>query len=124
MKKLQEYVVKGKKVFIGLEDSKRTWKICVRCGQIVIHEASMPTVYENLRSYLRKHFPECEIQLIYEAGFSGFGLYDQLQADGITCIVTPPHTVTQEKMSFVKTDQIDARRLAKNLENGDYKICH
>jgi hypothetical protein len=27
MKTMQEYIVKGKEVFIGLEDSKRTWKI-------------------------------------------------------------------------------------------------
>ena len=30
----------------------------------------------------------------------------------------------QEKVNKVKTDKIDARRLAKNLENGDYVTCH
>jgi hypothetical protein len=29
-------------------------------------------------------------------------------------VVTPPHRVTQEKVNRVKTDRIDARRLAKN----------
>jgi transposase len=32
--------------------------------------------------------------------------------------------VTQEKVNRVKTDKIDARRLAMNLESGDYKSCH
>jgi len=51
-------------------------------------------------------------------------LHDRLAADGIECVVTPPHTVTQEKNSRVKCDKIDARRLAINLENGDFKTCY
>ena len=29
MRKIQEYVLEGKEIFVGLEDSKRSWKICV-----------------------------------------------------------------------------------------------
>jgi transposase len=61
--------------------------------------------------------------VIYEAGFSGFGLHDQLVADGWECVVTPPHTVTEEKCQRKKNDREDCRRLAKNLENGDYHTC-
>jgi transposase len=61
---------------------------------------------------------------MYEAGFGGFWLHDCLQADSIDCVVTPPNKVTQEKVNKVKTDRVDARRLAKNLENGDYVSCH
>jgi transposase len=32
--------------------------------------------------------------------------------------------VTEEKVNHVKTDVRDARRLALNLENGDYKTCY
>jgi transposase len=60
---------------------------------------------------------------MYEAGFAGFGLHDQLDADGWECVVTPPHTVTQEKCQRKKNDRTDCRRLAKNLENGDYGKC-
>jgi hypothetical protein len=28
--KVQEFVVKGKGVFVGLEDSKKTWRLAVR----------------------------------------------------------------------------------------------
>ncbi len=40
-----DYVVKGNKIFIGLEDSKKTWKLCVRCNRMVIHETGMPAKY-------------------------------------------------------------------------------
>ena len=122
-KKMQDYIVKGKKIFIGLEDSKKTWKISARSEKREIHYVSMEARYVGLREYLRNKFPECEIAIIYEAGFKGFGLHDKLTADGYDCIVTPPNKVTQEKSNKVKTDKIDARRLATVLENGDYKEC-
>ena len=82
MHKVQEFVVKGKEVFVGLEDSKKTWKLCVRSGRRVIHEASMPARYEVLHAYFQHKFPECKIHVMYEAGFSGFGLHDDLVRDG------------------------------------------
>jgi transposase len=122
-KKMQQFIIKGKQVFIGLEDSKRTWKISVRCEGREIHYTAMEARYQTLKEHLRNKFPECDITIIYEAGFKGFGLYDRLTEDGISCIVTPPGKVTQEKDCRVKTDKIDSRRLATVLEKGDYKKC-
>ncbi len=124
MRKMQEYVVKGKQIFVGLEDSKKSWKLCVRSERELVDELSMPAKYEVLRTYLTNKYPACEISLLYEAGFQGFWLHDLLSEDGYTCIVTPPNKVTQAKDNRVKTDKRDARRLARNLENGDYVSCH
>lgn len=124
MRKMQSFVMKSNRIFIGLEDSKRTWKICVRCDGMIVHEASMPAKYAVFQNYLKKNYPNCKIRLMYEAGFSGFWLHDHLKSDGIDCIVTPAHLVTQEKVNKVKTDRVDARRLALNLENHDYVACH
>jgi transposase len=123
MRKMQEFILKGKQIFVGLEDSKRTWKICVRYEGMVVDEASMPADYGVLRAYFRNNFPECEIKLMYEAGFQGFWLHDKLEEDGINCIVTPPNKMTCAKDDRVKTDKKDGRRLAQNLENGDYVSC-
>jgi transposase len=123
MEKIQDFVVRGKDIFIGLEDSKRSWKVCVRSEGMIVHETSMPADYEVLRKYLQQKYPTCRASLMYEAGFGGFWLHDLLKTDGVDCIVTPAHTVTEEKVNTVKTDRVDARRLAKNLENGDYKRC-
>jgi transposase len=119
--KVQEFVVKNKEVFVGLEDSKTTWKIAVRCERQLIHQVSMEATYPVLIRYLRNKFPECTIHLIYEAGFKGFNLYDKLTEDGIDCVVIPPHMVTEPKVNKVKTDKRDARRLALILENHDFK---
>ena len=89
MSKKQDVQVTGKRVFVGLEDSKRTWKVCVRSEGCVVHETSMPARYETLRVYLRGRYAGCEIRVMYEAGFGGFWLHDRLVADGIDCVVTP-----------------------------------
>jgi transposase len=124
-RKVQDFVVTGKEVFVGLEDSKKTWKIAVRCERMVIHRASMEARYEVLLRYLRNKFPECTIHLIYEAGFKGFNLYDRLSEDGIDCVVIPPHMVTEPKTNRVKTDKRDANRLAFVLESHDFRdACH
>ncbi len=125
IRKVQDFVVKGKEIFVGLVDSKKTWKLAVRCEKMVIHRASMEATYSVLIGYLRNRFPECTIHLIYEAGFKGFNLYDRLVEDGIDGVVIPPHMVTEPKVNRVKTDKRDANRLALMLENHDFKYgCH
>jgi transposase len=122
--KIQQHVVENQEVFVGLEDSKRTWVVCARSGGMIVQETSMPAIYDGLRNYLRNSFPGCRITVVYEAGFRGFGLHDKLVQDGYKCIVTPPHTVTEEKCNRQKNDRVDSRRLAKNLENRDCGRCH
>jgi transposase len=124
MKKIRDYILKDQKIYVGLEDSKKSWKVCVRSGKVVVQRISIEADYTILSNYFRKNFPECKITVMYEAGFRGFNLHDNLVADGWNSVVTPPHTVTQEKCSKKKNDTIDADRLAKNLESGDYKECH
>jgi len=122
-KERRNYILRNEKVFVGLEDSKKTWSLCVRSEGMIVHETSMPAQYEVLRNYFHNKFPECHVQVMYEAGFRGFELHDQLVGDGWECVVTPPHTVTEEKCQRKKNDRTDCRRLAKNLENGDYRKC-
>lgn len=118
---VQEFIVRGKEIFIGLEDSKKSWKIAVRSEGMLVHQSAMEAKYPVLKKYLEHKFPECTINLMYEAGFKGFNLYDCLTEDGIECVVIPPHMVTEAKVSKVKTDRRDARRLAYVLEKHDFR---
>lgn len=124
MQKIRDYILKEEEIFVGLEDSKKSWKVCVRSRKMIVNETSMPARYEALKQYFENKFPGCKIRVLYEAGFRGFELHDKLVADGIACAVIPAHTVTQEKCSSQKNDRVDARRLAQNNENGDYQECH
>jgi len=118
---MRNYIVKDAEVRIGLEVAKRSWKVCARSEGIEVHLTSMPGNYGVFASYLKSNYPGCRTKVLYEAGFSGFGLRDRLVADGFECVVLPPHLVTEEKVNNVKTDRRDARRLAKICETNDYR---
>ncbi len=122
MKTAMKERLRGQPVFIGLEDSKRTWKVCVRASGMIVHEISMPAEYDNLKGYIVNTYPDCSVSVMYEAGFRGFSLYDELKADGYECVVIPPHLVTEAKNNRVKTDKRDAKRLALVLEKHDYNF--
>ena len=67
MRKMKDYIVRGKKIFIGLEDSKLSWKISCRSEKTEVHYASMPAEYSGLRNYLRRSYPECQVTIILKA---------------------------------------------------------
>jgi len=74
-RKIQKFVAKGKDLFIGLEDSKKTWKVCVRADKEIIHQATMPARYDVLKGFLANKFPDCTNHVVYEAGFRGFRIF-------------------------------------------------
>jgi transposase len=76
---------------------------------------SCPPEYRTLKKLLDR-FKEGQIQVAYEAGPGGFVLYDQLVADGIDCVVTPPSLIPTEVGNKVKTDRRDSHKLARLLE--------
>ena len=67
MRKMREYILKEKEIFVGLEDSKRTWKLYVRSDGVVVQETGMPAKYEVLHNYFMNKFPDCTIKVMYEA---------------------------------------------------------
>lgn len=121
MKERIDYRVKGEDVFIGLEDSKKSWKLCVRSGNRIVHELGIPAQFDNLLQYIQRAYPECRVRLMYEAGFHGFTLHDKLEKHDIDCDVIPPHLLVEPKSSRIKTDKRDARRLAMTLQTHDYQ---
>ncbi len=123
MKKFQSFVLQNEEIFIGLEDSKKTWRLAVRSGNIVVAETAMEAKINALESYLKKQFPMCKIHLAYEAGFRGFWLHDRLVANGVDCIVVPPNRVHQEKSNTQKNDTRDARLLAEMAQFYPHKRC-
>ena len=64
MRQRQSFIVEGKRVYVGFEDSKRTWRLCVRSMGMIVDDVSMSAEYSNLRSYLSR--------CILNAGFGSF----------------------------------------------------
>jgi len=59
------------------------------------------------------------VQVVYEAGPTGFGLARALRAQGVGCVVAAPSKIHRTPGERVKTDARDARLLARLLRNDD-----
>jgi transposase len=78
----------------------------------------------QLLNYVRKHFPGQRLAFVYEAGPTGFGLYDELMAAGHPCLVVAPPMVPTAPGNRVKTNRLDSRKLSTALRGGELKSIH
>lgn len=113
---------KGQKIYIGIDVHAKTWEVCVltESGYKERHpqQASAKTLFD----FLKKHFPDGEYHAMYESGFSGFSTYYALKEYGINCVVTHAADVpTTQYEEVMKTDKVDAAKLARSLRAGDIR---
>lgn len=109
----------GYNIYVGLDVHKKSWSVRIIVGDQEYKGFSQDPKVDLLVSYLDRHFPGGTYYCAYEAGFSGFWIYEQLEARGINCLVIHPADVpTTDKERRQKTDRIDARKIARGLSNG------
>lgn len=112
----------GKDIFIGIDVHKRQWTITVRFNQMEHTTLSIDPAPEALQQYLHRRYPHGTYHSVYEAGYSGFWIHDALSRFGFKNIVVNPADVpTTGKEKDRKTDRIDSRKLARELENRSLK---
>jgi transposase len=109
-------LISGKKVYIGIDVHKESWHVSARADGEEVFNGRMPASYHSLKKLLER-FDDCRVKVAYEAGPSGFSLYDMLAEDGINAIVVPPSLIPVESGNKVKTDKRDSRKLARLLES-------
>lgn len=73
----------------------------------------------HLKRKLAKLGKPSEVQVCYEAGPTGYGLYRWLTEQGYTVLVIAPSKTPRKAGDRVKTDRRDASRLAHYLRSGD-----
>lgn len=124
--KLQKMYLKHRNfnIFIGLEDSKRSWKLSI-ITETEKRRLSMEADITKLLNTLDKHFVECKknVYILYESGARGFTLCRQLRAAGYWCDIVPAHRVPQDKINKVKTDRRDAYILAELARSCPKSTC-
>jgi transposase len=104
--------VNGKMVNVGIDVHKQSWHVTALIEGVVVVAVTIQPYYSVLQKLLAQ-FKGAKIRIAYEAGFSGFNLYEELKADGMECIVVPPSLIPVESGNRVKTDKRDSRKLAQ-----------
>jgi transposase len=107
-------------IFVGLDTGKKNWKVSILTKDFEHKTFTQPPEPETLVKYLHRHFPGAIYHCVYEAGYFGFWIYDALKQQGVKCMVVNPSDVpTKNKERANRNDQVDARKLAHNLRNGE-----
>lgn len=111
--------------FIGIDTHLKQWKVTVRNSGLELKTFSMNPSPDDLYKYLSSHYPDGCFFIVYEAGFCGFWPQRRFNQLGINCIVVNPADVpSSSKEKVVKTDPIDSRKLARELENNSLKAIY
>ncbi len=110
----------GQDIFFALDTGLKSWKVCIMTQHIEHRTFTQPPKVEVLVKYLHRNFPGARYHCVYEAGYGGFWIHDELQRRGIDCIVVNPADVpTKHKEQKHKSNGVDARKLCRNLRNGE-----
>ncbi|MFZ5948057.1 MAG: IS110 family transposase [Stygiobacter sp.] len=110
-KKNSTSVFRDKNLFVGIDVHKKRWVVTVRCDTLELKTFSMSPTAEELEKFLVNTYPGALFHIVYECCFSGFWIYDYFHERGYDIIVTPTNRIYRDG-SIVKTDKIDARKLA------------
>jgi transposase len=119
-----QFVPRNYDIFVGLDVDKKSMAVSFTDHQQLKQAFRLPYSAELLLSYVRKHFPEQRVAFVYEAGPTGFGLYDELVAGGYPCLVVAPSMVPVAPGQRVKTNRLDARKLSEGLRGGQLRSIH
>ena len=110
----------GQDVFVALDVHKRNWQVAIMVNDMFHRTFRQDPRPSLLVNYLRRNFPGARYHCVYEAGYCGFWIHDQLRTFGVDCMVTNPADVpTTDKEKRTKTNKVDARKLVRNLHNGE-----
>ncbi len=111
-------------VFAGLDVDKRSISVTFTNHQGFIRSLRMPYSVEHLVNHVRKHFADQKVAFAYEAGPTGYGLYDGLVAQSYPCLIASPSMIPKALGQRVKTNRLDSRGLSENLRGGQLKSIH
>jgi transposase len=114
----QTFIPMDYEVFAGLDVDKRSISVTFTNHQGFLKSLRMPYSVEHLLNHVRKHFPEQKVAFAYEAGPTGYGLYDGLVAHEYRCLIASPAMIPKAPGQRVKTNRLDSRGLSENLRGG------
>ena len=107
--------------YVGLDVHKKDIRVAVFKGwgsepeierDLVNQPAKITKFFEKLKS-------QGSVQACYEAGCVGFETYRLLKSLGVECMVVAPGLVPRKPGERIRTDRRDARKLGRNLRNGE-----
>jgi len=120
----QVFTPRDYEIFAGLDVDKHSIAVTFCNHEGLLRSLRLPYSAPQLLNYVRRHFPEQRLAFVYEAGPTGFGLYDELVAEGHPCMVVAPSMVPTAPGQRVKTNRLDSQKLSEGLRGGQLRSIH
>lgn len=120
----QTFIPRDYDVFSGLDVDKRSISVTFTDHQGFLKSLRMPYSVEHLLNHVRKHFAGKKVAFAYEAGPTGYGLYDGIMAQDYPCLIAAPSMIPKAPGQRVKTNRLDSRALSESLRGGQLKSIH
>ncbi|MBK8553708.1 MAG: IS110 family transposase [Ignavibacteria bacterium] len=118
MKQITKLNFKGQQIYIGLDVHIKSWTVSIFMDDLELETKNFPPSAQVLGSYLRRMFPSGEYLSVYEAGYSGYWIHEELEREGIrNIIVNPADVPTKDKEKRKKTNKVDSRKLGRSLRS-------
>ena len=120
----QTFIPRDYDVFAGLDVDKKSISVTFTDHQGLLKSMRMPYSVDHLVSHVRKHYGDKKVAFAYEAGPTGYGLYDGLVARQYPCLIVSPSMIPKAPGQRVKTNRLDSRGIAENLRGGQLRSIH
>src|SRR5215470_4696238 len=117
--------MKAIKLYLGLDVHKDSITIAIADGQAKGELRLFGTIANSLHalertlSRIHKAHPGAQLEVAYEAGPCGFVIARRLKQLDVPCVVAAPSLIPKQPGSPFKTDQRDARTIARLLRAGE-----
>src|SRR5919108_4751798 len=119
-----KFVPRDYDIFVGLDVDKMHMDATFSDHGTLMKSMKFPYDATHVINYCRRHFRGQRIAFAYEAGGTGFGLYDALTAAGHCCLVVAPSMVPTAPGQRVKTNRLDSRKLSITLRGGELQSIY
>jgi len=114
-------VSKSYDTFIGIDVDKNKFSFTIIDEGIMKRSKTIPSNPDQLYNYVCKQYSDKQVLYAYEAGPTGYHLYDHLTSNKCECLVVSPNTIPKASNEKVKNNKIDSRKITENLSAGRLK---
>ena len=124
IKSALHYTPRDYEIFVGVDVDKKKFVVTMMDHANTRKTLTMPYSADQLIRSVRSRFPGQRPIFAYEAGPTGYGLYDQLTQEKYRCLVVSPSMIPRPANELVKTNRLDSLKIAENLRGGQLKSIH
>ena len=108
-------------ILIGIDVDKKSFSFTAQDHNVMNRSKKIPSSPEQLYNYINNNFSNQRVLCAYEAGPTGYNLYDYLVEKEQPCVVVSPAPIPKAPNERVKNNRLDSERIVRYLKSGELK---